>query len=336
MLTKIELHNFQSHKNTVIDFDEHINSICGESDNGKTAIIRAIKWVIENRPLGTDKLNSNWNTNFKEPMSVKIYTDKGYVERIRDKNRNGYNVMINGNLTELNAVGSEVPQEVTDFFNLKDVNFQYQLDAPYLLSMTPGEASKYLNDIVHLDSIDKIMSVSDSNKRELNSKEKIITADIKNLEKEINDTAWVDDANNVVKEIDSITESIEENNNLISQLNDSINTYSNSKIIDISEMKNVADKIDNITLEDTSSLESDIDFVKNNKVHDLTRHNFLVSKIEEITLTDTSLLESEIGNYKKYFSLKNNNDELLEKLNKELPDICPYCGSIIKGDKHDC
>ena len=75
MITKIEIKNFQSHKDTMIDFDKGINSICGESDNGKTAIIRAIRWVIENRPLGTDKLNSFWNKDFKEEMSVKLYTE---------------------------------------------------------------------------------------------------------------------------------------------------------------------------------------------------------------------------------------------------------------------
>ena len=96
MITKIEIKNFQSHKNTVLEFDKGVNVICGESDNGKSAVIRAIRWVVENYPQGTDKINSNWNEDFKEPLSVKLYTEKGYVERIRDKKRNGYNICKNG------------------------------------------------------------------------------------------------------------------------------------------------------------------------------------------------------------------------------------------------
>ena len=145
-----------------------MNVICGESDNGKSAVIRAIRWVVENQPQGTDKINSNWNENLKEPLSVKLYTDKGYVERIRDKTRNGYNICKTGEqIVKLDAIGKGVPKEVTEFLNVSDVNFQFQMDPPYLLSKTPGQASEYLNEIVHLDSIDKIMSIADSDKRQL-------------------------------------------------------------------------------------------------------------------------------------------------------------------------
>ena len=167
MFTKIEIKNFQSHKDTMIDFDKGINSICGESDNGKTAIIRAIRWVIENRPLGTDKLNSFWNKDFKEEMSVKLYTENGWVQRIRTKDRNGYTICTDGTPVELSAVGTDVPQEVKDFLKVNDINFQYQFDSPYLISMSSGEASKYLNNIIHLDSIDSMMSVAEGNKREV-------------------------------------------------------------------------------------------------------------------------------------------------------------------------
>ena len=189
MFTKIEIKNFQSHKNTVIDFNKGVNVICGETDNGKSAVVRAIRWVVENLPSGTDKINSKWNDNFKEPLSVKLYTEKGWVERIRDKNRNGYNISENGKeLIKLNAIGKSVPLEVKAFLNISDVNFQFQLDSLYLLSKTPGQASEYLNEIVHLDSIDKIMSLADSDKRQLNSEQKTVESDIKQLTEQLPST----------------------------------------------------------------------------------------------------------------------------------------------------
>ena len=68
MFTRLEIKNFQSHKNTTIDFDKNINSICGETDNGKSAVIRAIKWIVENRPLSIESSNSYWNEKFSEEL----------------------------------------------------------------------------------------------------------------------------------------------------------------------------------------------------------------------------------------------------------------------------
>ena len=47
-LKRVRLENFQSHKNSIIDFDRGLNVIVGPSDSGKSAIIRAIKWALYN------------------------------------------------------------------------------------------------------------------------------------------------------------------------------------------------------------------------------------------------------------------------------------------------
>lgn len=51
-LKRVRLENFQSHRNSVIDFDRGLNVIVGPSDSGKSAIIRAIKWALYNEPSG--------------------------------------------------------------------------------------------------------------------------------------------------------------------------------------------------------------------------------------------------------------------------------------------
>lgn len=53
-IKSIEIENFQSHKYSKLDFSERLNVIVGPSDNGKSAIIRALKWVLFNEPKGTD------------------------------------------------------------------------------------------------------------------------------------------------------------------------------------------------------------------------------------------------------------------------------------------
>ena len=298
MITKIELHNFQSHKNTVLEFDKGINSICGESDNGKSAVIRAIRWVLENRPSGIDSLNSNWNDKFKNPMSVKIYTEKGYCERIRSKDRNGYDISTNGEIKHLDAIGKDVPSEVTEFFNFSDVNVQYQFDQPYMLSMSGGKSSEYLNKIVHLDSIDDCMTVADSDKRKLSSEQKIVENDIKSLEEKVEREKWVEHASKYIAKIDEFDENIKKNENQVALLQDSITKYKGycSEIKDVSEQKKLIDEIESVEIQDTSDLQNQISRWK----------------IENQT-------------WRECIKLK-------KQLNAQLPDTCPYCNQPLNKD----
>jgi ABC-type transporter Mla maintaining outer membrane lipid asymmetry ATPase subunit MlaF len=51
-IKKLIIENFQSHKYTEVDFSEGFNIIFGPSDYGKSAIIRALRWVLYNEPGG--------------------------------------------------------------------------------------------------------------------------------------------------------------------------------------------------------------------------------------------------------------------------------------------
>ena len=339
MITKIEIRNFQSHKNTVLDFDKGVNVICGESDNGKSAVIRAIRWVVENQPQGTEKINLNWNEDFKEPLSVKLYTEKGYVERIRDKKRNGYNICKNGEKEiVLDAIGKGVPKEVTEFLNVSDVNFQFQLDPPYLLTKSAGEASKYLNEIVHLDSIDKIMGIADSDKRQLSSEQKIVEADIKKLEEELKNTVWIDEAERLYSRVSKYDERISSGNDELAGLNEQISEHESLKIVDLTRQKELVEKIESISIPDISELDEDIKEYEESaaKIIDLSKPEKLIERIESISIPDISELDEDI----KEYELKN--EEIL-KLNKEreelkarMPAICPYCGNPIEDGEKLC
>ena len=341
MFTKIEIKNFQSHKNTTLEFDKGVNVICGETDNGKSAVIRAIRWVVENQPQGTEKINSNWNEDFKEPLSVKLYTEKGYVERIRDKKRNGYNICKNGEKEiVLDAIGKCVPKEVTDFLNVSDVNFQFQLDPPYLLTKSSGEASKYLNEIVHLDSIDKIMSIADSDKRQLSSEQKIVEADIKKLEEGLKNTEWIDEADNLCKRTEKLYEIVNNINEQCAELELSIVAYKGleSSKIDLTEHNKLIKEIEDITIPDTKELEDSI-FNYNlydSQIVDLSEAKKLVIDIDSIIITDTKELEDSISQYSELSNNVQQYEKELVELRDCLPSICPLCGNELDKEKLEC
>ena len=337
MITKIEIKNFQSHKNTVLEFDKGVNVITGESDNGKSAVIRAIRWVVENYPSGTEKINSSWNEDFKESLSVKIYNEKGWVQRIRTKSRNGYTICKNDcEPVELSAVGRGVPKEVTEFLNLSDVNFQFQLDPPYLLSMTPGAASQYLNEIVHLDSIDTIMSLADSDKRQLSSEQKIVEKDIKDIESQLVSLSWVDDAFTICSRIDKLNSVLEKKESEIKEINDSVTGYENldNDIIDFSEANKLISDIESVKLSDTDELERCISSYEecNKDLCDVSNIKELIKQIDNTVLNDTNELEHSIEQYNLLSGdILDLNDEI-QNLKKQLPERCPVCGSVLSED----
>ena len=53
MIQSIRLINFQSHKDSFIEFSPNDTVLIGTSNSGKTAVLRALDWILKNRPLGT-------------------------------------------------------------------------------------------------------------------------------------------------------------------------------------------------------------------------------------------------------------------------------------------
>lgn len=146
MLEKVRIQNFQSHRDTTVEFIPGTNVIIGASDAGKSVIFRAIVWVITNRPLG-DSFRSEWGGD----TIVTLWTEEGdVIQRIRTATKNEYK--INGKT--LTAFGTEVPEQVTELLRLDSNNIQSQMDPAFLLAMTPGEAARMLNRAASIDDID--------------------------------------------------------------------------------------------------------------------------------------------------------------------------------------
>jgi chromosome segregation ATPase len=142
--------NFQSHKNTKLDFSEGVNVIIGASNCGKSAIIRAIKLVCQNRPTG-DRYRSKWGGDTK----IDIIHDNYIVSRIRNNTENKYILTDSEDLIEFNAISSGIPKEIEDTLSINEINLQQQLDQPFLLAETPGKIAAFFNKIAGIDIIDK-------------------------------------------------------------------------------------------------------------------------------------------------------------------------------------
>lgn len=192
----IQIDNFQSHKNTIIEFNKGVNIITGTSDSGKSAIIRALLWVIQNRPLG-DSFKS-WFAKEKDAVEVGIEFDNGFVSKTRNNSKNVYDI----NDTIFEAVKSDIPKDLADIVNLSDYNTQTQFLPYFLLQDTAGEVAKRFNELIGLDIIDTLFK--NLNSSISNLKGRIVDYDrtIKGLETNVNSLAYLDDIEVIIKNLD--------------------------------------------------------------------------------------------------------------------------------------
>lgn len=150
MLDYLEVKNFQAHKKRRLEFDPAITTIVGRNDVGKSALLRALKWVCLNLPVGDDFLR--WDAS---KVIVRLGVDGRTVTRRRGSS--------SGNIYKLDkktfhAFGRDVPPEIDKFLNVDHYNFQGQLDSPFWIALEPGQVSRQLNQIINLGVIDETLS----------------------------------------------------------------------------------------------------------------------------------------------------------------------------------
>ena len=196
MIKSIRLENFQSHKNTTINFCDGVNAIVGLSDSGKTAILRALRWVVTNKPTG-DAFQSYWGGD----TSVTIILGDGTaITRKRTKSDNLY---VKDD-KEYRAFGQDVPEDIRKAFDLNDINLQGQMDAPFLLSQSPGEVAQILNKVVNLDVIDKAISSIRKQKLKADGDLKSELTRVSQLEGDLEKFAYLDELETEISGLESL------------------------------------------------------------------------------------------------------------------------------------
>jgi exonuclease SbcC len=149
---------------------EGLSVIIGMTDSGKSAMIRAIRWVIENRPVG-DSFRSHWGGTTK----VTLVLDSGNIV-IREKGTSSSKYYLNDQ--EFVGFGAGVPEEISKVLNINEINLQSQFEPHFLISRTPGEIAHTLNKIAHIDKID-------SSLKNINSWGKVVDTQLKQVSESI-------------------------------------------------------------------------------------------------------------------------------------------------------
>jgi exonuclease SbcC len=163
MLQRLRLKNFQTHKSLDLKLGQ-ITTIVGETDSGKSAILRGLKWLCLNEPKGNGFIQHG-----QEEAVAKVLVDGKTVSRIRGKS-NEYRI----GKQVYKSFNNKVPTPVADLLAVQAFNFQGQMDAPFWFDLSPGQVAQELNRIVNLDEIDRILSKAASRVR--NSKAEMVVS----------------------------------------------------------------------------------------------------------------------------------------------------------------
>jgi len=347
MLEALTLKNFEGYKKAVLLFHEGVNVIVGESDHGKSSIMRALRWTVLNKP-GGEEFISTWS---EDGVSVKVRIDGKSVTRVKGK-ENAYYI----DKKKYLSFGVGIPEDVSRLFNMEEVNIQNQLDTHFLLTDSPGEVARYFNKIVDLDIIDRSMSKIQqhlkSEKQGLLNKK----SELASLEEELKSYDWLISAEDHLRKLEILSRSINATSTKVEQITSLLQNIevvekdkapllklisAREEVIVLIGVLNNINKT-KVQLEEITYLLDELEKIEKEKVvlSNLSKAGPTISSLmalaKGIGLKQTELLElsniiESVNTIDSQIALKKKKKEELQKeIAKMMPDVCPLCDQEIR------
>lgn len=184
MLEKLTIQNYQSHSRTEIGFAPDITTIIGESDMGKSAVIRALRWNCTNYPNGGDFVRTG-----TKGAIVKSFVDGRVIERRRSASGEVNTYKLDDE--EYKSFGRGVPEPIERLLNMPALCWQGQHDPSFWFGETAGEVSRQLNALVDLGCIDTALSTAARQVSDEKGRVSFCQESLNKAEQEAESLSWV-------------------------------------------------------------------------------------------------------------------------------------------------
>lgn len=318
MINFLEIKNYESHKATRLDFSPGVNVITGLSDKGKSTILRALRWVAENRPGGFGF--KPWSARKGARTEVLIGLDSGQqLQRLRGGTENLYFL----DDEKLEGFGQEVPGKIKEVLNLSEGALQRQLDPVYLLADSPGEVARVFNKVTNLKEIDVLLSNLTSLYNSTGREAKLVESDLVGLNEQLVEfddlpqieklikgieiaDGWLSEKEEKISVVELIIESISRADSELVELEDFLCIEKEFSVLvtQLERYRLSSDKIDNLAdlIADIESINEELASIIDVSAVDERLTNDLLIKIETIGALETKIsrLVSEIDNFHKF------------------------------------
>ena len=310
MITKISIKNFQKHESLQFEVHPNITAIVGQTNAGKTAIMRAINWVVFNKPSG--EAFRRWGSASTE---VTIFTEEGSVTRFRDNSKNGYVLRVGEQEQVFTGLGlGVVPEAVQAFLGLEPLNFQHQMDPPFLICESGGEIARQLNAIANLGLIDTVLQDLGRLKTQASSKLREAKGALQTILTTLGRMDWIEKAEVELEELEALENKVTVNRKqqdaLVTALNrmDEVQAKADRAKAAISPLENKMKAFESLLSLERNSEEAG------------ARAFALSGLLQKLTLADRKVAAS-----------AKEKERIVSEFNRIKPDACPICGGTI-GD----
>lgn len=366
-IKKVELHNFQSHEFTEMEFDRGLNVILGNSDVGKTAILRAIKWALYNEPKGDYFIRQG-----EKDVSCKVTFSNGViVERLKTPSKNSYFLVdASGNEMRFEGFGIDVPKEITDVTNMYKVsldnsnnktilNIAEQLDGPFLLNDQASLRASAIGRLIGVNYVDDALRTVVRDNKRTNQEIVELIKNKEDLKKQLDEFSYIKEYKEKFEKITRIRNKIktlQDRLELISKIKENLDKnrieledVSNlvEKFKSLNQLEIIIPNLENSLLKKNNfenylnkilKTHREIDLINNNlnKLKSLDDFSLRVSKISE-NKNSLAIFENLYDKYKKNIrelsevnkDLKNykNNDEI-QKISENLENKINFYSRI--------
>lgn len=187
MLKTLRLQHFQSHTDSIIEFDSQFNCITGIGNAGKSSIVRALNFLLYNQ------WDKSWVT-FEAPYCTVTATlvDKTVLTRKKGVKMNEYHILYpSGTFQKFENFGTEIPQEIQNVTKIFPVllpggeeiklNLHSQFDQPFISSVTSANKAKLFGKLSGLDILDAINQEVNLTKKQNQATTKIKEDELKEV-----------------------------------------------------------------------------------------------------------------------------------------------------------
>lgn len=230
MIKKVVIENFQSY--TKIELapagNGQLTVITGPSDSGKTAILRALRWLFVNEPQGDDFIRVG--ATFARVTAEYEGFDEGGGVVVRHRTSGGTNrYIVNGEKLEGFGRGG-VPLEVKEITGVRPVkigdlefnlNIAEQLSGPFLGSSVSAPArAKVLGKLAGTEEIDYANRMLGTDLYRRNQDEKRLAAQLTELTEQIAGFNWLPDMARKIETLETLIKGIKANQETSGKLED--------------------------------------------------------------------------------------------------------------------
>ena len=198
-ISLVKVKNFQAHENSEFRLSNGLNLIYATNDSGKSALARALDFVLQNKSEGNDYIFRNAEIKVAE---VEIVFENGDVIRRKkgkDKTKDINCVEIkyaeDKDFKSWYAFGSNYPQEVVDFIRLPPtskalgpIHYADQYTKNFLIDRKPSELPSIISSFIGVDDLELGASKLNAKVVRLDKSISGLRKSVEDLTNEINDT----------------------------------------------------------------------------------------------------------------------------------------------------